>query len=45
MLDLLTTQINIAVDKIGRIHKLRLLHESAQMITEVRDQREVLQRW
>jgi K+-sensing histidine kinase KdpD len=44
LLDLLTTQISIAVDKIGRIRKLRLLHESAQMITEVREQREVLER-
>jgi signal transduction histidine kinase/signal transduction protein with GAF and PtsI domain len=44
LLDLLTTQISIAMDKLERIQKLHLLHESAQMITEVRDQREVLQR-
>jgi GAF domain-containing protein len=44
LLDLLTTQISIAMDKIERIQKLRLLHESAQMITEVGEQREVLQR-
>jgi signal transduction histidine kinase len=44
LLDVLTTQISIAVDKIDRIQKLRLLHESAQMITEVGEQREVLQR-
>jgi GAF domain-containing protein len=44
LLDLLTTQISIAVDKIDRIQELRLLHESAQMITEVGEQREVLRR-